>query len=532
MSSDPTGRRPIDSPLRAQDLVLAVHAPFGTDEALSTFPDGQLHSPLDHPLSRYLAEVARSGVEVVALLDLQSSGTWFVHVPAGRPADSTAASLGRLDMADPESLTHLLSLAREAAPRRAVILTLEGHGAGFLPDLDKTAFTFDNFTGGGAVQWRLGGLPGASQGSAPFDDQGKPLVGEGAPVLPIGGPTLPTNHAAISTYGLGHALSSARQLEGVEIPVLHLNNCFNMSVELLHTVSPYAEYATGYCNYNFFTAGEAYPAVFARLAKAGAATSEELARWFAEENHRVLLENGHEPTVGCSVALSRMRDIVERVDDLSDALLAALRTASPSERPVTVAKIQKAIEHAQQYDSRSDFVLEVPDELTDLDSLATELMQQEFGPFKVHAAADALRVALSGIKVYGDKGTPWMSPGSVWNFHAKNLAMNIFLPDPMRKGLWDWRSQYYLDVNPDPQKAAVQPHIIDFVKITDWVDFLIEYHRDTAFVGLLPAAIPEFPVKSLRGERPPCTHGHGRDRDRQGENDHDADDKGRGASKA
>jgi hypothetical protein len=272
-------------------------------------------------------------------------------------------------------------------------------------------------------------------------------------------------------------------------------------------VSPYAEYATGYCNYNFFTAGEAYPAVFARLAKAGSATSEELARWFAEENHRVLLENGHEPTVGCSVALSRMRDIVERVDDLSDALLAALRTASPSERPVTLAKIQKAIELAQQYDSRPDFVLEAPDELTDLDSLASELLQQDFGPFKVHAAADALRVALSGIKVYGDKGTPWMSPGSVWNFHAKNLAMNIFLPDPLRKGLWDWRSQYYLDVNPDPQKPAVQPHIIDFVKVTDWVDFLIEYHRDTPFMGLLPAVIPEFPVKSLRGEAPGCTHG-------------------------
>jgi hypothetical protein len=80
--------------------------------------------------------------------------------------------------------------------------------------------------------------------------------------------------------------------------------------------------------------------------------------------------------------------------------------------------------------------------------------------------------------------------------------MNIFLPDPLRKGLWDWRSPYYLDVNPDPTRPRVQPHIIDFVKITDWVDFIIEYHKDVPFVGLLPAEIPEFPVFNARFEPP------------------------------
>ena len=57
----------------------------------------------------------------------------------------------------------------------------------------------------------------------------------------------------------------------------------------------------------------------------------------------------------------------------------------------------------------------------------------------------------------------------------------------------------------------MQPHIIDFVKVTDWVDFIIEYHRESQEpVRLLPARIPQFPVfqRQLRPEAvppaPPC----------------------------
>ena len=278
------------------------------------------------------------------------------------------------------------------------------------------------------------------------------------------------------------------------IPAIHFNNCFNMSVEVMHTIAPYAEFATGYCNYNFFTAGEAYPAVFQKLHQAGSATSEQLAQWFADANHAVLAAKQHHPTVAGVVRLSRMHDIVERIDDLSDALLSALRTASPATRPGVVAKIQQAIVSAQQYDTRVGFELDTPDELTDIDSLANRLQQYDFGPHGVKEAALALQQALAGIKRYGDNATPWMDPSVRFDFSEPTLAMNIFLPDPMREGLWDWRSQYYLDVNPDPSKPLVQPNIIEFVKVTDWVDFIIEYHKDTRFKGLLAPAIPDFPA--------------------------------------
>ena len=488
MQSNSVSRR--NTVVRDGAITLAVYAPFGTDVALTNYPDGVRKDARSHPLTLNLLKVVESGVNVSLLIDLFDDETYRVDIPARNPAGLEVTALGKLAMEQGATLASHVSHAASFAAGASLVLALEGHGAGFLPDLDTRLMTFDNATGEGLYEWRLG-----SGVSNVFNvDDGEGVVQQGAPVLPVTNPTSPTNHLAVSTWDLGDALRQGRDGANDLIAVLHFNNCFNMSVEVLHTVAPYAEFATGYCNYNFFSAGEAYPLVFEHLARSGSVTSETLAKWFAAANHAVLLKAGHEPTVAGTVDLARMHDIVEKVDDLSDALLAALRTASPTERPVVVGNIKQAIVNAQQYDSRPDYILETPDELTDLDSFAASLLNFDFAPYKVAAAADALRSALAGIKQYGDDDSPWMDPAVKWDFSSPNLAMNIFLPDPLMKGLWDWRSQYYLDVNPDPRKPQVQKHVIEFLKVTDWVDFLIEYHRDTPFVGLLPALIPEIPI--------------------------------------
>ena len=445
---------------------------------------------------RNLGAVADTGVNVLALIDRVGEGTWLVHIPAGHSSKMVIESQRKLDMNSHRTLSDFLALAHRQFPDASLVLTFEGHGAGFLPDLDARELEHLRKSGDAHYEWRDGN--GISRlfhttgprANEPAEHTGAPILPIGNPTMPIGNPTMPTSHMAISTWALGEGM----RVSGVpKIAVIHFNNCFNMSVEVLHTVAPYAEYATGYCNYNFFTAGEAYPLVFKRVAAHGKCTAEELAKSFAAENHKVLLEAGHEPTVAGTVALSRMHGIAQKVDALSDALLADLRTAGETERPLVVARIQEAIVASQQYDSRSDYVLAAPDELTDLDSLATEL-HRVFATGPVAAAAAELRTALSGIKQYGDAGSPWMNADSEWNFSSMNLAMNVFLPDPLLNGMWDWRSQYYLNVNPDPTKPAVQRHIIDFLKETTWVDFLIEYHKGTPFVGLLPALLPDMPV--------------------------------------
>ena len=475
---------------------LAVYAPFGTDPVLSTFPDGAPHEVTAHPLVRNLCQVADTGVNVLALITLAGQGTSLVQIPAGRTADLVVESQGTLDMNSHRTLSDFLALAHRQFPQASLVLTFEGHGAGFLPDLDPRELARLKASADNHYEWREGGGvqrlfhttgPRADQ---PANHTGAPVLPVGNPTMPVGNPTMPTSHMAISTWALGEGLRAS----GVpKVAVIHFNNCFNMSVEVLHTVAPYADYATGYCNYNFFTAGQAYPLVFRRLAALGSCTPEQLAKSFAAENHRVLSEAGHEPTVAGTVHLARMHGIAQKVDALSDALLDGMRKAPAGDRPLVVGKIQEAIVASQQYDSRSDYVLAAPDELTDLDSLATEL-ERVFNGGAIAAAAAELRTALSGIKQYGDEGSPWMAADAEWNFSSKNLAMNIFLPDPLLNGMWDWRSQYYLNINPDPTKPKVQRHVIDFLKETTWVDFLIEYHKETPFVGLLPALLPQMPL--------------------------------------
>jgi hypothetical protein len=141
----------------------------------------------------------------------------------------------------------------------------------------------------------------------------------------------------------------------------------------------------------------------------------------------------------------------------------------------------------------------MPDQMTDLMSLAAHLLDADlaFGA-AITSAASALQLALARVKQYGSNDRPWMlePPSPVrWDFSAGDLAMNILLPDPDLRGLFDWRAPFYLNINAETDPAPrVQPHVIEFLKGTDWVDFIKEYHRDVPFKGLLPALIPQFPT--------------------------------------
>ena len=486
-------------------VVLVVYAPFGSDELLSTYPEGTSTELSEHPLYRAMLEVAEQGVHVVALIDRVEHETVLLQIPGGKPASALTVSSWKHDMSSPITLAGLLKLAHAAHPNSAMVLALEGHGAGYLPEIDRQKITLSTLTriGTTPVEWRIGekfSQP-VVPGGAPVLPGGAPLLPGGAPLLPGGAPLLPANHMPMSTWGTGHALKLAEDAGVPKLAVIHFNNCFNMSVELLHTVAPFAEYAVGYANYNFFTAGECYPQIFKRLRLHGPVTARVLAQWFAEANHKMLEAKGNHPTMGSVVGLRRMTEIAERLDDLADALLAELRTAKGSARSDVVQSIVAAIKAAQQFDTGSaDFTLETPDQLTDLMSFAAALQAQAGNAFvlgTVAPAAKALEAALIGIKQYGDNERPWVVPqtsGIAWDFSSPDLAMNIFLPDPDLSGLWDWRSPYYLAVDAEADRPLVQPHVIDFLKVTDWVDFIKELHVGVPFKGLLPAAIPNVPV--------------------------------------
>ena len=498
-----------DHGVATDSVVLVIYAPFGNDDVLSTYPEGTSTELTEHPLYNALVDVAKQGAHVVALIDRVQHDTVLVQIQGGKPESAVTVSRWKQDMTSPHTLAGLLALAHQRHPDAAVVLAMEGHGAGYLPELDRRNITQGSVTqvtttdGKQQVGWLVNAdsaSPVLPSGS-PILPSGSPILPSGSPILPSGSPILPASFMPMSTWGMGHALKLAEDAGVPKLSVIHFNNCFNMAVELLHTVAPFAEFATGYVNYNFFTSGESYPQIFKRLRLHGSVKAGELARWFAQANHKMLEAKGNHPTSGSVVDLSRMKELAELVDDLADALLAELRAATGIARKNLVAAMASAIKAAQQFDTAgTDFELETPDSLTDLMSFAAalqELPPTTFSLGTVMPAAKALQSALLGVKQYGDDERPWLVPvqsGVVWNFSSPNLAMNIFLPDPDLSGLWDWRSPFYMAVDAESDRPLVQPHVIDFLKVTDWVDFIKELHREVPFVGLLPAVIPTFPV--------------------------------------
>ena len=475
-------------------VTLVVFAPFGSDIELTGYPDNRRKPIEKHPLVQHLATVAACGVHVCALIDLVGEKTWLVEFTAGRRTP-TFNSRWKMQMDSIEPLQGLIGYACEKRPGTAIVLGLEGHGAGFMPELDRRELTMEKVTEKGRFEWRLGkdrGEPVVPAGS-PLLPAGSPLLPAGSPLLPAGSPLLPANHMPLSTWALGQAIKTGMKGHEGRLAVMVFNNCFNMSVEVLHTVSSLAEFAVGYPNYNFFTSGATYADAFTALkTNLGTASTEQLARWLVEANGRRLHAKTHHPTVGCLVRLNRLPAIARAVDGLSKALIVALTSGDKVHHRAVAQKIRLALRRAQQYDTHTPMTLEAPDELTDLCSFAQELLTFDENAAAVKAAATTLRNLLKGIKVYGDSGTPWMAPDVRFDFSRDELAMNILCPDPNLIGLWDWRSPFYLQKDAETLDHPVQPHVIDFLKKTAWVDFIIAYHLHEPFRGLRPALIPAY----------------------------------------
>ena len=475
-------------------IALAVYAPFGTDPTLSRYP-GQKQRPVgQHPLVQSLAKVAALGFHVHALIDLVGDDSHVVEFDAGRTTP-TIVSAWKQDMASPRALAGFLRHVQARRPYSAVVLALEGHGAGFLPDLDTSQLTTERVTDKGQIEWRTAGdgsipLPTGS----PILPTGSPILPTGSPILPTGSPILPAGPLPMSTHGLGEALRLATGGGKRPLAVVHFNNCFNMSLEVLHTIAPCADFAAGYCNYNFFTSGQSYPNAFAGWLNKGPRTRRGLAKWFAQANHAKLKAKGNHPTVGSVIPLAQVNSVARRLDRLAQELTRLLEVPDRAARRDVLEKIRTAIRAARQYDTVPGYALGWPDQLTDVAGLAHSLAQQAFTGGNVHALAQALLTSLQGVKQYGDDDAPWMDLAVRWDFAPEALAMNVFLPDPGLQGVWDWRSPYYLERSPAPGKPAIQPHVIPFLRQTRWIEFIVEYHKRVRFVGLLPALAPIFPV--------------------------------------
>jgi len=482
-------------------VVLAVYAPFGTDEILSLYPNATQAAVKQQNLVRALQRVAAEGANVSCLIDLFEDNSYLVEIPAFNPAGMTITSVWKQDMSAPQALAGFLTRVRDRFPCSTIVLALEGHGGAFVPDIDRARFKpdFTNQWAGGKLRW----IKSLDQTRVEPESGPVPLP-MGYPELPMGYPELPASRMPLSTWALGEALRLAAQAKVSRPAVIHFNNCFNGSVEVLHTVAPYADYATGYANYDFFTAGDAYPKVFRNLRLAGTASRLQLAQWFALENRAQLATLPGYPTVGATVPLAKMRTTVaSAIDKLSTALIDSL---APATRAANLPKIKQAAIDGQHYDTVPGFELAVPDQFIDIGSFAAKLQKQFAAGSAVNAAAAALQSALAGFYVYGDNAPAKLgsAPFPTYDFSAKDLGLNIFFPDPALEGVWDWRSPYYVAGKVDLTQPPPQRHVIDFLaevggKRPRWVEFIVEYHRETKFVGFHAIQPLVFPLFNPRG---------------------------------
>jgi hypothetical protein len=490
-------------------IVLAVYAPFGTDETLSRFPDVKRPiAPIkQQPLVLALQKVAAEGVNVSALIDLFDDDSYLVEIPAFSHQAISIVSAWKQDMSAPQALAGFLRRTHQRFGCSTLVLALEGHGGAFVPDIDVARITsasvsnWMSATDAGKVRWVQ-----AEEGTTFEDEDPMHPLGIQMPTLPMPSPVLPTARLPLSTWAIGAALASAIK-SGVPRPaVIHFNNCFNASVEVLHTVAPYADFATGYANYDFFTGGSAYPAVFKKLRQASPATPELLARLFALENQFELSKVAGHPTLGAVVPLALLRKrVAPALDELSKRLTVELRAVTGAARLALRQQITDAAIKAQHYDTVPPASLKVPDQFMDLASFAAQL-EIGFGPGPVRDAAAVLKLLLAPFKIYGETGVPGFAndPAIVYDFSDKNLGLNIFFPDPTLQGKWDWRSPYYLSGTVDPKKPPAHRHVIDFLadgptgQRPSWVEFIVEYHRDVKFASFFAVQPFVFPLFTLK----------------------------------
>lgn len=490
----------------AGSVVFAVYAPIGTDPLLSRHPRAVQPAIGAHPLVRALREVAAHGVNVSALIDLYEDCTWLVEIPAGRPLKASIVSAWKQDMSQPQALAGFLQRVHARFPRSTPVLAIEGHGGAFLPDIDFNRLTPASTTRNEStnppseLHWtHNGGGATFGSGSDPSLPVNSPILPVNSPILPVNSPILPAGHLPMSTWAVGEALRQAAAAKVPRPALVHFNNCFNASFELLHTLAPWTEVAAGYANYDFYTAGASYPAVFQWLAGRSGTTALELARKFVEVNGDTIRATPGQPSIGAAVRTAVVKPAAAALDKLAALLVADLRSLDAGERATARDAVRKAAIAAQHYDTQPGFALEVPDQFVDMAGFAQALVDV-YPKANVRAAAQTLRNAVAGARVYGDKGEPYLDPNVTWDFSDERLGLNLFFPDPDLRGLWDWRSPYYLSGRVDAKKPPAHKHVIRFLaeraggKRPPWVEFIVAYHETTPFQAFLAPQPFFFPL--------------------------------------
>ena len=121
-------------------------------------------------------------------------------------------------------------------------------------------------------------------------------------------------------------------------------------------MGPWTDFATGYANYDYYTAGAANPLAFRWLrSQPGSVTAEALARRFAEANPSDP-DEPNQPSIGATVPLRRMKPARQ---PSTGSRISSRRVPAPAlaEREQARAAVRAAAVASQHYDTEPGFAL-------------------------------------------------------------------------------------------------------------------------------------------------------------------------------
>lgn len=246
--------------------------------------------------------------------------------------------LGEMDSGDPKTVTDFVSWTAANYPAERYALILWNHGGGWEPsEMDRIA--------------RAAGTPDYSPREA-TERSATPLARTlfRTSLKKIFSLSSPAERAICSDDGSGHSLDTvelgnvldqAVKTLGQPLDLLGMDACLMSNLEVAYQVQPYAKYMVA-SEEGEPNNGWPYDAVMRKLAEDADLPTAKLAEHIVHEYIKSYVDIGYDgPVTQAACDLSKVRDVVDPLDKLADALIAHM--------PDTANEVWKAQKNSARF---------------------------------------------------------------------------------------------------------------------------------------------------------------------------------------
>lgn len=300
--------------------------------------DNNLSPAADVDLKEMRSVGSTKDVNIIAQVDRASGQGSMRYCIQCDGKGEKPESLGEMDSGDPKTVTDFVSWTAANYPAERYALILWNHGGGWEPsEMDRIA--------------RAAGTPDYSPREA-TERSATPLarILFRTSLQKIFSLSSPAERAICSDDGSGHSLDTielsnvldeAVKTLGQPLDLLGMDACLMSNLEVAYQVQPYAKYMVA-SEENEPNNGWPYDAVMRKLAEDAYLPTEKLAEHIVHEYIKSYVDIGYGgPVTQAACDLSKVKDVVDPLDKLADALIAHM--------PDTANEVWKAQKNSARF---------------------------------------------------------------------------------------------------------------------------------------------------------------------------------------